>query len=164
MRGVSVDLMGGVRSNLRGISCLALIAMAIQIALAFDHVARDGTFPLENDGKPIFSQAPTPTQDSNGLVELYCPICTAIRSSATPTTSSALPLPAMYGRSEPMAPRQVALAERPLNFARARAPPLAHHQHPVLSRYSSRIWSRADILSGHNWTYDSKCERCYARA
>jgi hypothetical protein len=159
--------MGRFRSNQRRIVCLTLIALAIQFALAFGHVAGDQTFRLKNDRKPVFA----PTHDSTGLVDLYCPICTTIRISAASQTSNApplpvmygLPLPVMYGRSEPMAPRQIVLAERPLNFARARAPPLAHRQHPVLSRYSSRNWSRADILSEYDWICDSKCGRCYAR-
>jgi hypothetical protein len=153
--------MGRFRPSLRGIACLTLVALAIQFALAFGHVAHGQTLRLENDRKPVLARAPA--HDSDGLVDLYCPICTAIRISASSPTSYALPLPVMYGPPEPIAPRQIALAERPLHFARARAPPLAHRQHPALSRYSSRICSRADILSGYDWIYDSKCERCYAR-
>jgi hypothetical protein len=166
-QGCERRLMGRFRSNQRGIVCLTLIALAIQFALAFGHVGHDRTFRLENDRKPVLGL----THDSNGLVDLYCPICTTIRISAASQTSYApplpvmngLPLPVMYGQSEPMAPRQIALAERPHNFARARAPPLARRHYPVLSRYSSRNWSRADILSGYGWISDSKCGRCYAR-
>jgi hypothetical protein len=161
--------MGRFRSSLRGIACLTLVALAIQFALAFGHVAHGPTLRLESDRKPVLARAPA--HDSDGLVDLNCPICSAIRISAASPTSYAppllvmcgRPLPVMYGRSEPIAPRQIALAERPLHFARARAPPLALRQHPVLSRYASRNWSRADILSGYDWIYDSKCGRCYAR-
>jgi hypothetical protein len=111
------------RSNLRRNSCLALIALAIQLAMSFGHVAHGQTSPLVNNGGPVFSTASTPTQNFDESVDLYCPICAAIRLSATLTRWPILPLPVMYRRPESTAPSQLVLAERPLNFAQARAPP-----------------------------------------
>jgi hypothetical protein len=59
--------MGRFRPSLRGIACLTLVALAIQFALAFGHVAHGQTLRLENDRKPVLARAPA--HDSDGLVD-----------------------------------------------------------------------------------------------
>lgn len=156
-------LMVWFRLNLRWNSWIALIVLAIQLSLTFAHVVHDQTFVLKTNGQALFTRPPTPTQNSNGLIDLYCPLCAAVRLSSAATTSSApvLPLPDLYGRTAATASRHIAVG-RSSRFASARGPPLFFRPAaPLTSIYLARIWSRATARS--NCMDDYQCEHRDAR-
>jgi len=158
--------MGWVRSNLQWNSCLALIALAVQLSLTFAHVAHDQAIVLSTISQPLFARAPAPTRNSDGLIDLYCPLCAATRISTTSTTSSApiLPLPDLSGRAGPIASPRIAIMGRPLRSGLARGPPsFVRPSVPLNLLYLARIWSLAKARPSYRCIDDCKCGRHYAR-
>jgi hypothetical protein len=159
--------MGWFRSNLQWNCCLALIALAIQLSLTFAHVAHDQAIVLSTISEPLLANAPAPTRNSDGLIDLFCPLCAAVRSSAAAATSSApiLPLPAdPSGQAGPIASRQIAVMGGPLLFSLARGPPsFVRPSASVNLLPLARIWSRAKARPSYRCIDDYKCGRHYAR-
>jgi hypothetical protein len=111
----------------------ALIALALQIVLAFDHVHVHvhvhGLAPTSSATAAqsvAFAQtkapAPTPIEDDG-----YCAICASIflASSASAPTPPQLPLPANFDRVELSFNAVAAVAQRQHLAFRSRAPPAA---------------------------------------
>jgi hypothetical protein len=110
---------------------LALIALALQIALAFDHVH----LRVVGQGSPAaFSQhaasaqtAPhAPAQFPNDQ-DGYCAVCAsiALASSAFTAAPPQLPVPATFKRVEHRLDRAATLAKPQRLAFRSRAPPVA---------------------------------------
>jgi hypothetical protein len=97
-----------IRSNIRGLTGLALFALAVQLVVTFGHVHLDGlnlasarnaqagtagrgaTFLATTDGKG---------PQSHGTADTDCPICSLIQlaSSSAPSVAPPLPVPAKLG-------------------------------------------------------------------
>jgi hypothetical protein len=123
--------MGWVDRHKRHGSVLALIALALQIVLAFDHIHLHGL--AQNPHAAItqrtvtaqtVSQAPA---QNPGDDEDYCLICASIflASSAFAPAPPQLPLPATFQRVEHSFNAAHALAERQRPGFQSRAPPEA---------------------------------------
>jgi hypothetical protein len=125
-----------VRSRSRLGACLALFALAFQLAVSFAHVHLDGRGPLSGDSPALLKvagstvapavrhrggdEAPAPADD-------YCAVCalTHLAGTAVAAAPPDLPLPAAFRplRSAPAASFALIAASHVL-FA-ARAPPSA---------------------------------------
>lgn len=123
--------MGWVDRHKRHGAVLALIALALQIVLAFDHVHLHGV--AQNAPAAIThsvgladknSQTPAPIRGDN---DDYCPVCASIflASSAFAPAPPQLPLPAIFQRVEHSFDAARPLAELLRLAFRSRAPPVA---------------------------------------
>jgi hypothetical protein len=123
--------MGWVDRHKRHGAVLALIALALQIVLAFDHVHLHGV--AQNAPAAIThsvgladknSQTPAPIRGDN---DDYCPLCASIflASSAFAPTPPQLPPPAIFQRVEHSFDTARPLAESLRLAFRSRAPPAA---------------------------------------
>jgi Protein of unknown function (DUF2946) len=124
--------MGWFRLRSRWGSCLALFALALQLALSFGHVhvgpvskhSSASVVAISSDAhKPAgrhHHHLPT-TADDN------CALCALIHLAGTlvPSAPPALPLPAISGRLPHEIVAQFDLSAAPAAHFRARAPPLA---------------------------------------
>ena len=118
------------RSTLRLNAWLAVLALAVQLALAFGHVddpliaaaAGPTSFAAQPGGSPV-SPGHHPGNGADGS----CPICAFIQlaSVSSPSVAPALPFPtaAVWTRVEAVAEPHVAAAPR--RSFQARAPPRA---------------------------------------
>jgi hypothetical protein len=114
----------------RHVAVLALIALALQIVIAFDHVHLRGV--AQHAGVAVAqrgvahapSQAPTPSPGEN---DDYCAACASIflASTAFVPIPPPLPLPAAFDRVEHGFVAAAALPQRQQLGFRSRAPPLA---------------------------------------
>jgi hypothetical protein len=123
--------MGWFGRHKRHGAVLALIALALQIVVAFDHVHLPGL--LHNSRLALTQHTATnqtaphaPAQfpsDPDG----YCAVCASIllASSTFAATPPQLPVPAKYHRVEHWPSTAVTLATSPRLAFRSRAPPAA---------------------------------------
>jgi hypothetical protein len=123
--------MGWVNGHKRHGSVLALIALALQIVLAFDHVHLHG---LPQNSRAAIVQHTAMAQTAPQIPaqnpcdnDDYCAICASIflASSAFTPASPQLLLPATFQRVERSFNAAHALAERQRPAFRSRAPPAA---------------------------------------
>lgn len=122
--------MGWITRHKRYGIVLALIAVALQIVLAFDHVHLPGLVKNSHSAaitqrvakSQTLPQAPAPIDDDR-----FCAICASIFLASTALTApqQQLPLPASFQRVEHSLNANSVLAERPRLAFRSRAPPVA---------------------------------------
>jgi hypothetical protein len=123
--------MGWVDRHRRHGAALALIALALQIVLTFNHVHLHGlaqnapaaiTHPVSF--AEINSQTPAPIPGDN---DDYCAVCASIflASSAFAPPPPQLPLPAAFQRVEHSFNAASTIVESPRLAFRSRAPPAA---------------------------------------
>jgi Protein of unknown function (DUF2946) len=127
--------MSWLRSRSKGLSCLALFALALQLVLTFGHVHLERSAPISADKFAIASvnassEANNPPADPTGRhdrADDRCSICTLIHLAGTLVLAEppSLPLPDVAERlpSEAAFAFDVPTPQRAL-FA-ARAPPTA---------------------------------------
>ena len=131
--------MSWFRTHARLGSCLALFALAFQLAVSFGHVHIHGNAShrstLITDGAAVSAvshveqakPAPTHPAGDRSQADEYCPICALIHlaRALVPAEAPAVPLPGFFGQLQYAAAVAVELtASRPTLF-RARAPPTA---------------------------------------
>jgi hypothetical protein len=131
--------MSWFRSHARLGSCLALFALAFQLAVSFGHVHIHGNAShrstLITDGAAVSAvshveqakPAPTHPAGDRSQADEYCPICALIHlaRALVPAEAPAVPLPGLFGQLQYQAAVAFELtASRPTPF-RARAPPTA---------------------------------------
>jgi hypothetical protein len=110
---------------------LALIALALQIALAFDHVhlrvAGQGSALAFTQHTAIAQTAPQAPAQFPSDQDGYCALCASIflASSAYTASPPQLPVPAAFERFEHRLGPAVTLAKSPRLAFRSRAPPAA---------------------------------------
>jgi hypothetical protein len=118
------------RSNLRLGSRFALIALAVQVLLAFGHIDFCDLGPASAraaamvDGSGAVGPGKSDSGDKSRPAD-RCPICALIQLAATSTPSAApaLPPPTMLGAARLEVPAQLALAATSHYSFQARAPP-----------------------------------------
>jgi hypothetical protein len=118
------------RSRLRLGSCIALLALALQLVLAFGHVHLDGIGGHASARiEALGGTAPAPaSNDTPDVADDYCAICALIHfaGALVPTElPPSLPLPVVFARWYPDA---AATPELPIStpaYFAARAPPVA---------------------------------------
>jgi hypothetical protein len=123
--------MGSVVRHKRHGSVLALIALALQIVLAFDHVHLHGL--AQNSPAAIKQQtamaqtAPQTPAQNPADDDDYCAVCVSIflASSSLAPAPPQLPMPTRFQRVEHSFHAGHALAERQRPGFRSRAPPAA---------------------------------------
>jgi len=129
-RGVALG-MGWVDRHKRHGSVLALIALALQIVFAFDHVHLHG---LPQNSRTAIALRPAMTQTAPQMPaqiptddDDYCAVCASIllASSAFAPAPPQLPLPTRFQRVEHSFNAGYALAGRQRLGFRSRAPPAA---------------------------------------
>jgi hypothetical protein len=122
------------RTNIRWGARLALLALAVQLALAFGHVHFYGlAFAAAKAAPAAVAQEPdaavpdrsAPVPKSDGPASLDCAICTLIQLSAhaAPATTPELPLVAHVGSPALHISSASILAASPHSLFQARAPP-----------------------------------------
>jgi Protein of unknown function (DUF2946) len=123
-RGVTT--MPWFRSRLRFGGCLALLALALQLALTFGHVHLDAFAarePAQAAGAhgQIASSVPDPASgETPALDDDYCAICALVQLAGSMVTPTAPPLlPPMQGEAE----RRTLVSD----FYLSRAPPARFH-------------------------------------
>jgi hypothetical protein len=125
------------RSNIRGCSRLALVALAMQFALTFGHVHLNGGAALASFQSASLTAAKhavapvAETRDqspkSKGTADFDCPICALIQlaSTSAPSVAPSVPVPAVVGGTVLKAADELRPAPS-LRFAfLARGPPAA---------------------------------------
>lgn len=129
LRGVTT--MGWFRSRSKWGSCLALLALALQLALSFGHVhvglvskhSSASIVAISTDAhKPAGRQPHLPAAADHN-----CPVCALIHLAGTllPSAPPALALPAISGRLPHEIVAQFDLSATPSAHFQARGPPLA---------------------------------------
>ena len=122
------------RSRARSGACLALFALAVQLAVSFGHVHLDGAAfgrspALERgEATAVATTAPDPgSSEIPALADDCCVVCALIHLAGTLVTAAAppLPLPIRCGRLRLAAPVAFDLTGAPLALFEARAPPIA---------------------------------------
>ena len=122
------------RSRARSGACLALFALAVQLAVSFGHVHLDGAAfgrspALERgEATAVATTAPDPgSSEIPALADDCCVVCALIHLVGTLVTAAAppLPLPVHSGRLRLAAPAAFDLTGAPLALFQARAPPIA---------------------------------------
>jgi hypothetical protein len=127
-----------VRSHIRGGAHIALGVLALQLVLSFGHGHLDRpatSLPqkpfaaLSDDGLLALPTAsvPLPSDDSEGVSDDNCPICSLSRLASwlVPGASPALLLPFVLISAVTTTRLDQSLQPRKLSFYRARAPPIA---------------------------------------
>ena len=112
-------------------SCLALFALALQLALSFGHVHLDGDAPdsghpsVLSDAQPATALDPT-NHDSPAADDDHCPICALIHLARTLVQAEApsLPLPGDFEQLRFEAASDFGLAAPNDAPFQARAPPI----------------------------------------
>lgn len=122
--------MGWFRANRRGSGVLALMALAIQFAVAFGHThIKSGPVPF---GPAVARAAVTLDGDAAGpagkghpAADVFCDICAALNLAATGEVAAApaLAVPATFVLASVQAGDDLALLQKRFLFARSRAPP-----------------------------------------
>jgi len=129
-----VTTMDWFRSRARSGACLALFALAVQLAVSFGHVHLDGAAfgrspALERgEATAVATTAPDPgSSEIPALADDSCVVCALIHLAGTLVTAAAppLPLPVHSGRLRLAAPAAFDLTGAPLALFQARAPPIA---------------------------------------
>jgi hypothetical protein len=116
------------RSNVRSGAWLALVAMAVQLVLAFGHLhLRISSAQQVAKAAVTLPDGSLPTKQKPRIVDEHCPVCTLIQMASTgaPAAAASLPIP---DRSI-AAPFRVGIerepgASPPRHF-QARGPPIA---------------------------------------
>ena len=119
------------RLNMRWGSRLAFFALAVQVVASFGHVhlstvaLSSAPSTLADESVAALASTHAPIHNSNGSIDLYCPICALIQLLATsaPPDAPALRLPANLAVIGLQAPTNLALASSPHFSFQARAPP-----------------------------------------
>jgi hypothetical protein len=123
------------RSHAKLTSCVALLALALQLALSFGHIhlkhilggsaAAASIVASVTDTRHAIAKTSHPaTRDHE---DGYCPIYAfnGLISCAQSAAPPALPLPLALARALPSAANGLRLAERRFILSQARAPPIA---------------------------------------
>jgi len=122
------------RSRARSGACLALFALAVQLAVSFGHVHLDGAAfgrspALERgEATAVATTAPDPgSSEIPALADDCCVVCALIHLAGTLVTAEAppLPLPVRSGRLQFAAPVAFDLTGASFALFQARAPPIA---------------------------------------
>jgi hypothetical protein len=122
------------RSRLKWGACLALLALAFQLAVSFGHVHLDHIAPVAVDATAVATQgsdadltAPPKPAGREDVADDLCAICTLIHlaGALTPAETPPLPLPRMFGAVQRATAVAFDLTAAPGVRFRARAPPLA---------------------------------------
>jgi hypothetical protein len=119
------------RSNLRGLTRLALFALAVQVVVTFGHVhiehvalaSAPGTQSAAGQAVAVLAKAHAPTPQ--GTADVDCPICALIQlaSTSAPAVAPPLPVPTILGGTILEAPEVSAAAISPTFGFQARGPP-----------------------------------------
>jgi Protein of unknown function (DUF2946) len=127
--------MSWFRSRLKWGACLALLALAFQLAISFGHVHLHHIAPPAVDatavaGTQASDDGVTPPSKPAGREDIaddLCPICTLIHLSGAlvPAQTPPSPLPRIFGVVQRAAAVASHLTAAPGVRFRARAPPLA---------------------------------------
>jgi hypothetical protein len=119
------------RLNMRLGSRLALFALAVQMQLSLGHVhlpaaaMSSAALTVADESGAALAGTHDPIHNSNGSIDLYCPICALIQllATAAPAEAPALRVPANLAEIGLQAPAKLAVASS-LHFSfQARAPP-----------------------------------------
>ena len=124
-----------IRSNLRGLARLALLALAVQLAVTFGHVHLDGLKGAAAQATQMAAadQAAAPVtkvhskgSQSRGAADFDCPICALIQlaSTSAPSVAPPLPVPAMLGETIVYDRAAPDVATPPTFAFQARGPPV----------------------------------------
>jgi hypothetical protein len=122
-----------IRSNIGGLSRLALFALALQFALTFGHVHLQGSALTLANAAAVADQATAPSgqaqadnHKSQKPADFDCPICALIQlaSTSAPSVAPPLPVPAMVGGLALETPNYIGVAPAPRFAFLARGPPL----------------------------------------
>ena len=131
--------MSWFRSHARLGSCLALFALAFQLAVSFGHVHIHGNAShrstLITDGAAVSAvshveqakPAPSHPAGDRSQADEYCPICALIHlaRALVPAEAPAVPLPGFFGQLQYEAAVAFELTVSQRTLFRARAPPTA---------------------------------------
>jgi hypothetical protein len=131
----SVTKMGWFRSRSRVGACLALFALAFQLAVSFGHVHLERIAPLSAGASALAGaqpsaddlSAPSNPGGREHRADDLCPICTLIHlaGALVPAEMPSLPLPTVFGRLRLEAAADFDLTTSHAALFRARAPPIA---------------------------------------
>jgi hypothetical protein len=127
--------MSWFRLRSRSGSCLALFALAFQLAVSFGHVHLEHIAPVSRGASALAGALPSAndlTAPANpagreDLADDCCPICTLIHHAGAlvPAEMPSLPLPTVFGRLWLEAALEFDLPASQGALFRARAPPIA---------------------------------------
>jgi hypothetical protein len=125
--------MGWFRSRSRLGSCLALFALAFQLAVSFGHVHLEHIAPVSAGALTLAQpsaddlNAPSKPAGREDLADDCCPICTLIHlaGALVPAEMPSLPLPTVFGQLRLEAAAEFDLTASQGALFRARAPPIA---------------------------------------
>jgi DUF2946 family protein len=126
--------MSWFRSRLRWGACLALLALAFQLAVSFGHVHLDHIAAASVDATAVAGtqasdqdSAPSNPAGREDVADDLCPICTLIHlaGALVPAETLPLPLPNNFRSVRRAAAVASDLTAAPGAHFRARAPPLA---------------------------------------
>ncbi len=119
--------MSWVRGRLGLSSCIALFAIAFQLAVSFGHVHLDATVGGSSIAVEATEGATPSSGDTSDTADHCCPICTLIHFAGTLVLSQppVMPLPIMFAQWRPDAAVTFGFTAAPPFFFSARAPPLA---------------------------------------
>jgi hypothetical protein len=124
------------RSRSRRGSCLALVALAFQLAVSFAHVHLDRVTPGAGHTSVLsgvhastgsYSTSLPASDETPALADDFCAVCALIHLAGTVVAGEppALPLPAVFGRLRSEAAVEFGLTAPNHSRFAARAPPLA---------------------------------------
>jgi hypothetical protein len=128
------DGMRWIRSNIRGLARLALFALAVQIAVTFDHVHLDDATPISAHAaqaaaghQAVIASVKSDNKgpQSQGTTDTDCPICALIQlaSTSAPSVAPPLPMPAKLGGTILQTREGPVFAASPTFAFQARGPP-----------------------------------------
>jgi len=123
-----------IRSNLRRLARLALLALAVQFAVTFGHVHLDGFKPAAahartaaaaDQGAAPLTKVHNKGPQSQGAADFDCPICALIQlaSTSAPSVAPPLPVPAILGGAIVYVRAAPDFAASPTSAFQARGPP-----------------------------------------
>jgi hypothetical protein len=119
--------MSWFRERLGWGSCIALFALAFQIAVSFGHVHRDAVAGHSSIAIEASNGSTQPGGDTSDPADRYCAICALIHFAGTLVLSQppVVLLPIVFAKWQPDAAVRFGFTPAPPSFFPARAPPLA---------------------------------------
>ena len=119
--------MSWFRERLGWGSCIALFALAFQIAVSFGHVHLDAAAGHSSIAIEALNGSTQPGGDTSDPADHYCPICALIHFAGTLVLSQppVVLLPIVFAKWQPDAAVRFGFTPAPPSFFPARAPPLA---------------------------------------
>lgn len=122
--------MGWFRANRRGSGLVALLALAIQFAVAFGHIhIKSGPSPFGTTAAhaaiTLDGDAAGPVGKDHPAADVFCDICARLNLAAVGDAAVApvLAAPASFVLAPVQAPDDLALLEQRFRLAQSRAPP-----------------------------------------